>query len=72
MKTIGKGPDVLRLHAPGHALDNNVEVYTVSSIMVPLIIVLLSLITISLQSYLMSMPAQTPTKLPTLNDVPLV
>jgi len=79
MKTLEKGHIVhahdplhfLHLHSHGHAIDNNMEKFAASAVMVPLLIVLLTVMTMALQYYLMiNSHGHWPNNMPTFVDVP--
>jgi len=79
MKTMDKGQaqrahapmHFLQMHPHGHAIDNNLERFATSAVLVPLLIVLLTIITMSLQYFLMiNTNGHWPANLPTFVDVP--
>ena len=78
MKTIERGHGVLHLNLAGRNLDHmleqtgnhTVENITTMAVMVPLLIVLLTVMTLSLQYYLLLSHGHMPGNLPTFMDVP--
>ena len=82
MKTIERGHDVQILNSAGrnlvhsldystdHKLAHKLESLTTAAVLVPLLIVVLTIVTMALQSYLMVLHGHVPTNLPTFVDIP--
>ncbi len=78
MKTIERGHPVLQLNSAGRNLahllnqseDHAVENFTKMAVVVPLLIVLLTVITLALQYYILLGHAHLPGNFPTFVDIP--